>query len=80
MRQKACEAVKSKVEERAQARDQPVVLTRQGATWIRRVCGTGGHGEIASRDAEFDAGDAARVSVEDTNHDESERCERGECT
>ena len=39
-RQRACETVKRKVEERAQIRNQPVVLTRQGATWIRRVCGS----------------------------------------
>ncbi len=41
MRHKACEKVKKKVEERAKGRIQPVVLTRQGATWIRRVCGAG---------------------------------------
>ena len=43
MRQKSCEIVKSKVEERAKGRNQPVVLTRQGATWIRRVCGPTGN-------------------------------------
>ncbi|KAL3822095.1 hypothetical protein ACHAXA_000163 [Cyclostephanos tholiformis] len=41
MRHKACETVKKKVEERAKGRNQPVVLTRQGAIWIRRVCGSG---------------------------------------
>ncbi|KAL3759419.1 hypothetical protein ACHAWU_000718 [Discostella pseudostelligera] len=45
MRQKSCEIVKRKVEERAKGRNQPVVLTRQGANWIRRVCGpTGNNG------------------------------------
>ncbi|KAL7527156.1 hypothetical protein ACHAWF_002057 [Thalassiosira exigua] len=44
-RQKACETVKKKVEERAQIRNQPVVLTKQGATWIRRVCGTSDHAD-----------------------------------
>lgn len=39
MRRQACEVVKRKVEERAQIRSQPVILTRHGATWIRRVCG-----------------------------------------
>lgn len=39
LRHKACETVKSKVAERANGRDQPVLLTKQGATWIRRVCG-----------------------------------------
>lgn len=39
MRHSACETVKRKIQERAQERDQPVVLTKQGATWIRRVCG-----------------------------------------
>jgi len=38
-RQSACDTVKRKIQERAQERDQPVVLTKQGATWIRRVCG-----------------------------------------
>jgi hypothetical protein len=37
IRHKVCETVKSKVAERANGRD--VVLTKQGATWIRRVCG-----------------------------------------
>ena len=39
VRHSACETVKRKIQERAQERDQPVVLTKQGATWIRRVCG-----------------------------------------
>lgn len=39
IRHKACQIVKSKVAERANGRDQPVLLTKQGATWIRRVCG-----------------------------------------
>jgi hypothetical protein len=38
-RHSACETVKRKIQERAQERDQPVVLTKQGAAWIRRVCG-----------------------------------------
>ena len=38
-RHSACETVKRKIQERAQEREQPVVLTKQGATWIRRVCG-----------------------------------------
>ncbi|KAL3772104.1 hypothetical protein ACHAW5_004942 [Stephanodiscus triporus] len=49
MRQKACETVKMKVEERAKGRNQPVVLTRQGATWIRRVCGAGDGSDVAMR-------------------------------
>ena len=36
---KACEMVKSKVEERAQIRNQPVVLTKKGGVFLRRVCG-----------------------------------------
>lgn len=39
IRHSACETVKRKIHQRAQDRDQPVVLTKQGATWIRRVCG-----------------------------------------
>jgi len=39
LRHKTCETVKRKVEERAKIRNQPVVLTKQGAAWIRRVCG-----------------------------------------
>ena len=50
MRQKACETVKTKVEERAHIRDQPVVLTKQGATWIRRVCGTEGNPVVREDD------------------------------
>ena len=53
MRRKSCEIVKSKVEERAKGRNQPVVLTRQGATWIRRVCGPTGN-DIARRMGEVD--------------------------
>ena len=40
MRHTACETVKSKIEERANLKDQPVVLTKHGATLIRTVCGT----------------------------------------
>jgi hypothetical protein len=39
IRHKACETVTSKVVERANGRDHPVLLTKQGATWIRKVCG-----------------------------------------
>lgn len=46
IRHKACQTVKSKVAERANGRDQPVLLTKQGATWIRRVCG----GDIVDND------------------------------
>jgi hypothetical protein len=49
MRQKACETVKNKVEERAKGRNQPVVLTRQGATWIRRMCDAGDGSDLLMR-------------------------------
>jgi hypothetical protein len=39
IRHRACETVTSKVAERANGRDHPVLLTKQGATWIRKVCG-----------------------------------------
>jgi len=39
-RQKACETVKNKIEERAKIRDQPVLLTKQGSKAIGLVCGT----------------------------------------
>ena len=39
-RQKACETVKNKIEERAKVRDQPVILTRQGSKALGLVCGT----------------------------------------
>ena len=64
MRQKACETVKNKVGERAQIRNQPVVLTRQGATWIRRVCGTA-DGSI--RKVDDDQTDSSDVMEEDVN-------------
>ena len=39
-RQKACETVKNKIEERAKARDQPVILTKHGSKALGLVCGT----------------------------------------
>mmetsp|Transcript_3776 Transcript_3776/g.5787 ORF Transcript_3776/g.5787 Transcript_3776/m.5787 type:complete len:344 (-) Transcript_3776:54-1085(-) len=58
-RHSACETVKRKIQERAQERDQPVVLTKQGAAWIRRVCGneitgSGLKKEASSGEAEGD--------------------------
>ena len=39
-RQKACDTVKNKIEERAKVRDQPVILTKQGSKALGLVCGT----------------------------------------
>jgi hypothetical protein len=78
MRQKACDIVKKKIEERAKIRNQPVVLTRHGATWIRRVCGTGDGNVVRedddqiideSRDAVVD--DDENGTNETTNNDSS---------
>ena len=41
-RERACQVVKGKVNERERERSQPVVLTRRGMVWIRRLCGTAG--------------------------------------
>lgn len=49
-RHATCETVTRKIQERAQERDQPVVLTKQGATWIRRVCGNATSSKEASSD------------------------------
>jgi hypothetical protein len=37
------------VEERAKGRNQPVVLTRQGVTWIRRMCDAGDGSDLLMR-------------------------------
>mmetsp|Transcript_22744 Transcript_22744/g.49236 ORF Transcript_22744/g.49236 Transcript_22744/m.49236 type:complete len:391 (-) Transcript_22744:1206-2378(-) len=64
-RHKACETVKNKVEERAQVRNQPILLTKQGATWIRRVCG---HGSIHGGDDSTIGGTGVSVvGVDDVN-------------
>jgi hypothetical protein len=40
-RENACTSLKRMIEERERERNQPVVLTRRGSIWIRRLCGTG---------------------------------------
>ncbi|KAL9191490.1 hypothetical protein ACHAXT_001196 [Thalassiosira profunda] len=79
LRQGACETVKRKVEERAKIRDQPVILTKQGATWIRRVCGNGGD-DIAREgiDSDGDAGHA--MEEEEDVAGTNERQESGDGT
>ncbi|KAL7542115.1 hypothetical protein ACHAXR_011548 [Thalassiosira sp. AJA248-18] len=73
-RQKACETVKKKVEERAQIRNQPVVLTKQGATWIRRVCGTGDGSVMrgGGGDEIIDRGDGVDEYADNAKETESE--------
>ena len=64
-RHSTCETVKRKIQERAQERDHPVVLTKQGATWIRRVCGNNATSSTeASSDSEEDDEDTKANSNE----------------
>mmetsp|Transcript_485 Transcript_485/g.1079 ORF Transcript_485/g.1079 Transcript_485/m.1079 type:complete len:391 (-) Transcript_485:64-1236(-) len=74
LRQKACETVKNKVGERAQIRNQPVVLTRQGATWIRRVCGTA-DGSIRRDDDQTDSSDAMKENLDGVNEEKEDIAE-----
>ncbi|KAL3804666.1 hypothetical protein HJC23_008481 [Cyclotella cryptica] len=41
LRENACTGLKRIIEERERGRNQPVVLTRRGNMWIRRLCVTG---------------------------------------
>ena len=66
-RHSACETVKRKIQERAQERDQPVVLTKQGATWIRRVCGNDATSSGLNKEASSD-----EVSDDDDNRGEND--------
>jgi len=61
------------VEERAKIRNQPVVLTRQGATWIRRVCGASSSDDGSDKkvDDDGDQADDVGVAVEEEEEDES---------
>eukprot|EP00984_Skeletonema_dohrnii_P038015 scaffold40750_cov155-Skeletonema_dohrnii-CCMP3373.AAC.4 len=66
-RHSACETVKRKIQERAQERDQPVVLTKQGATWIRRVCGNDATSSELKKEAPSD-----EMSDDDDNRGEND--------
>ena len=63
-RENACQTVKRKIEEREKERKQPVVLTRRGMIWIRRLCGAGGSDDGIGSDNGVVDGDRIEESHE----------------
>ena len=49
-RENACDKLKLMIEDRERERNQPVILTRRGLIWIRRICGTGNATVVSDTD------------------------------
>jgi hypothetical protein len=67
-RENACTGLKIMIEERERGRSQPVVLTRRGIVWIRRLCGTSNDTVVYDTNDEQQQPDDAAVD-----------CIEGEC-
>ena len=52
VRENACKKLKLTIEDRERERNQHVVLTRRGLTWIRRICGKGNTTVVRGSDAQ----------------------------
>lgn len=65
-RENACAGLKRAIEERERERNQPVVLTKRGIVWIRRLCGT--------------SNGTAAQDLEDEQKDDVDTCIGDECT
>ncbi|KAL7511800.1 hypothetical protein ACHAXN_009563 [Cyclotella atomus] len=65
-RENACTGLKRMIEERERERNQPVVLTKRGSIWIRRLCGTGNNTAVQHS---MEDQDQASIIDECSNHE-----------
>jgi hypothetical protein len=70
-RENACKGLKSMIEAREQERNQPVVLTRRGMVWIRRLCGKNTGNDTTDGFVDDSAEDLQDVIADDYNDNES---------